>query len=201
MSLDDAWRATFRNYSTFFLVVFVVLMPLHLIYGWVFHDVLAVRELHPAIAEFPSTRQVRGVGQADVDRAGLWFWILAVVEVALLPLMAKACRAVLDQEERGEMTTVTAAWPAVRGQRWLSTYRPPAATIAGALGVAAVVAVLAEVALGVAADFTPDGLDFAALAVASAVGRSAGLPFLLVALVAGSAERPRRPGKVPDPYH
>jgi len=199
MSLDDAWRATLRNYSTFFLVVFVVLMPLHLIFGWVFHDVLAVRELHPAIAEFPSTRQVRGVGQADVDRAGLWFWILAAVEVALLPLMAKACRAVLDQEERGEMPTVTAAWPAVRGQPSLST-RPPPATVVGALVVAAVVAVLAEAALGVAADFTPDGLDFAALAVASAVGRSAGLPFLLVALVAGRAERPRPPEKVPDPY-
>lgn len=198
MSLDDAWRATLRNYSTFFLVVFVVLLPLHLIYGLVFHDVLAVRELHPAIAEFPSTRQVRGVGQSDVERARLAFWILLGLEVALLPLLAKACRAVLDQDERGEVTSVKAAWRAVRGQPSPATYRPPAPILAGALGGALLIAGLAELALGAAADLAPTAAAGVAFALASAVARSAGLPFLLVAFVSGDAERPRE--KVPEVY-
>lgn len=200
MSLDDAWRAAFRNYSTFFLVVFVILIPLHLVYGLVFREVLAVRELHPAIAELPSTRQVRGVVPADLDRARLWFWILVVVEVALLPLMAKACRAVLDQDARGEMTTVTAAWAAVRGLPSLTTYRAPAATVAGALGMALLVTILAEIALRAAADFAPDVVAFVAFAFASAAARSAGLPFVLVPLVSGRVEPPQPTAKVSAPY-
>lgn len=186
MSLDDSLRATFRNYSTFFLVVFAVLMPLHLIYGSFFHDVLAVRELHPAIAEFPPSRQVRGVGQTEVERARLLFWVLVAIEIALVPLLAKACRAVLDRDARGEIPTVGAAWASVRLRGSADMGRRPAGEIIAALAIAVVVIVLAEATLRMAARFVPDGFAFAALAFASAAGRAAGLPFLLVPLVTGA---------------
>ena len=35
---------------------FIAIVPLHLVYGFVFLDVFAVRELHPAIAGFPESR-------------------------------------------------------------------------------------------------------------------------------------------------
>lgn len=200
MSLDDALRTTFRNYSTFFLVVFVVLMPLHLVYGWVFQDVFAVRELHGAIAEFPPARQVRGVGQSDIERARLWFWIIVALEVALLPLIVKAGRAVLDQDERGEVTTVTGAWSSMRGGRSLRTLRPPVMDLLGAASVALIVAVLAETALRAIADFIPDDVAFLALAFASAAGRSCGIPFLTAAFASQPTGNSRPPEKVPELY-
>ncbi len=200
MSLDDTFRRTLRNYSTLFLVVFVVLMPLHLVYGWVFQDVFAVRELHGAIAEFPPARQVRGVGQSDIERARLWFWIIAGLEVALLPLIAKACRAVLDQDERGEVTTVTEAWSSIRGGSSLWTFRAPVMDLLGAASISLIVAVLAESALRVFADFVPDEVTFLALAFASAAGRSCGIPFLAVAFASEPTDNPPPPEKVPDLY-
>lgn len=200
MSLDDPLRATFRNYSTLFLVVFVVLMPLHLIYGWVFQDVFTVRELHGAIAEFPPARQVRGVGQSDIERARLWFWIIVALEVALLPLIVKAGRAVLDQDERGEVTTVTGAWSSIRGGQSLRTLRLPVMNLLGAAWIALIVAVLAETALRAFAGFVPDYLAFLALAFASAAGRSSGIPFLTVAFASDPTGDSRAPEKVPDLY-
>src|SRR5687767_3835426 len=114
MDLDRTLNATFREFSTLFLVVFVLILPLHLIYGWMFQDVLAVRELHGAIAEFPSSRQVRGVGQADVTNARLWFWIVIALEVALMPVIVKACRSVLEQARTGEIGSVRTALGAIR---------------------------------------------------------------------------------------
>lgn len=199
MSLDDSLRATFRNYSTFFLAVFVILMPLHLVYGWVFQDVFSVRELHGAIAEFPPARQVRSVGQSDIERARLWFWILVALEVALLPLFATASREVLDQEERGEVTSASGAWRALRGGS-LGMPRPRVAPLLGAAALALVVAALAETALRSVAGFVPDDLAFLALAFASAAGRSCGIPFFGVAAASGGAGIPLPPDKVPDVY-
>lgn len=199
MSLDDALRATFRNYSTLFLVVFVVLMPLHLVYGWIFQDVLSVRELHPAIAEFPPARQVRGVGQSDVERARLWFWILVAIEVAVLPLIVAASRRVLDQDEEGEVTSVTRAWSGIRRGRFRNLHAR-ATTLVGAASIALVVAVVAEAALRSFADFVPDDVVFLALAVASAAGRSSGIPFLAATIAADEPATPTPPDQVPEVY-
>lgn len=200
MDLDRTLRATFDNLSTLFLVVFGILFPLHLIYGWIFQDVFAVRELHAAIAEFPATRQVRGVGQTDVEQARLWFWILIAIEIALLPLILRACRAVIDQDNRGEVTSAPAAWRAIRGPRSERTTRSSNAVVVPAFVIAVVIAALAEITLRMTADFLPDTFAFAALALASAAGRSLGIPFVAVALASSDDEAPSGPTEVPDLY-
>lgn len=200
MDLDRTLSATFRNFSTLFLVVFALILPLHLVYGWMFQDVLAIRELHGAIAEFPSSRQVRGVGQADVTNAKLWFWILIALEIALLPLIVKACRAVLDQDESGEVTNARSALAAIRQRRSGSTGRPSTGAWLPALAVALVNAAAAEVTLVKVGDFVPGDVAFVALALASAVARSCGIPFLAVALASsGSTDTAGQQG-VPDLY-
>lgn len=200
MDLERTVSATFRNYSTLFLVVFALIVPLHLIYGWMFRDVLSVRELHGAIAEFPSSRQVRGVGQADVTNARLWFWIVIALEIALLPLIVKACRAVLDQDRRREVTSVRAALATVRSRRSQDAGRSGSGAWVPALAITLVIAALAEVTLRNFADFVPDDLEFAALALASAVARSCGIPFLAVALASSQGGPSTDTGKVPDLY-
>ena len=98
-----------------FLVTFVVLMPLHLIYALFFHDVFAVRELHPAIAEFPESRLVRGVGRNDIGQARLWFWLMAIIEVALIPVFLRAARRVLALDEGGRVPDAMTAWRTLGG--------------------------------------------------------------------------------------
>lgn len=197
MGLDGSLRIAARDFSTFFLVAFVLLLPLHVIYGWWFQDVLAVRELHGAIAEFPSSRQVRGVGQADVESARLLFWVLVLVEIALLPLIARAYHRVIDLAEGGEIPTVAGAWGG-RGDR-PKTARAPIATIVGAVGLGVVVAVVAEVALRGVADLAPSGAAFATHALAAAAARSMGIPFLLVPLVSATGPAAATE-EVPDLY-
>lgn len=199
MDLDRVLNATFRNYSTLFLVVFALLFPLHLVYGWVFQDVLAVRELHPAISQFPPARQVRGVGQTQVEQARLWFWILIVLEIALLPLIVKACRSVLEQERKGEVTNAIAALSSIRSKGPHGTARPSSGAVVAALAIAIAVAALAEITFGMAADFLPDTLAFATLALASAVGRACGIPIAAVAL-ASTATADTGSAEVPDLY-
>ena len=183
-----------------FLVVFVLILPLHLIYGWMFQDVLAVRELHPAIAEFPASRQVRGVGQADVINARLWFWIVVALELALLPLIVKACRSVLEQARRGEVTSVTTALAAIRQRRGPDTGRPSSGAWLPALAIALVIATVAEITLRNIADFLPDDAAFVTLALASAAARACGIPFLAVALASTEAAGSTEQQGVPDLY-
>lgn len=202
MLLDDALRATLRNFSTLFLVIFAVVGPLHFLYAFIFHDVLALRELHPAISDFPASRQVRGVGRADLSRAQIWIWVLAAIELFLLPLFTRLAAHVIAMDERGEIPTATEAWRRI-GDRADPRARPTGgvAGMVGAcllLGVA--VASLIERTLMVIADLTPDGAAFAVIALGRSVGHSAGGVFLVVALVytLGHKQAPR--DKVPELY-
>jgi len=109
MLLDEGLRATLRNFSTLFLLAAVVTVPLHVIHGYVFRDVIAVRELAPAIEHFPPAGMVRGVGQERLDAARRVALGLTLVELALLPLAAGAAAAVAAMEQRGRPPTVLGA--------------------------------------------------------------------------------------------
>lgn len=185
MLFDRAMRLTVRNFSTIFLVLFVILMPLHLLYAFAFHDVLAVRELHPAIAEFPANRQVKGVGQSDIARARLWFWVLAAVELALLPLFARAVRRVLVLDQQGLVPDAVSAWRSrnepgvVRGAA--STAKVRTATAAVAVGIA--VGILVWLSLVRLADLFPPSAAAFVLGASDAAARATGAAFALVGLV------------------
>lgn len=203
MLLDDALRGTLRNFSTLFLVLFTVLGPLHLIYGFAFQDVLALRELHPAIADFPPSRQVRGVGRAALDQARVWLWVLVVIELILVPLFARLAAHVVATDERGEVPTALGAWGRLRskpeGLGGHSEHRWGTVTAGVLLGVA--VASLAQATLMVVADLVPDSAAFAAIAVARAVGHSAGGAFALGTLIySRMGTHQATPDKVPELY-
>jgi hypothetical protein len=142
MLLDRALKATVRDFSTIFLALFLVIGPLQLLLAMVFHDVLAVRELHGAIADFPPSRQVRGVGQDALSRARIGAWIATVVELLLLPLFMRVTGHVLHARAGGEVPTAVGAWRMVTAPA-PSDSGPGSAgpTLAGSLVVAALVGV------------------------------------------------------------
>ncbi len=190
--VESALQATFRNFSTLFLIVAVVLFPLHLAYGLTFRDEIAIRELHPEIAELPSDRRVRSVGAAEIDRARMAGYAVWLVEIALIPLFVKAARRALDATERGDMATVSGAWKGAfrrDPQQWLSG--GPAAVAWGA-GMAVLVLLMIEVSGLLVADMIPDGSRFAGVVVVDTLARSAALPFVLTPLAVGRAPNPAR---------
>ncbi len=203
MLFDRALRATFRNFSTLFLVVFLVLAPIHLVYGLVFQDVLALQELHPAIAEFPRNRQVRGIGIDDVARARIWFWIVVGIDLALVPLFTRVCGRVLASDAGGQVPTAVGAWRSIRSPGPDLDVRGGSflGTIGAGLLLALAVAGLTEALLLVLADLLPDALAFGAIALAQAVGKSAGIPFLAVSLLYAMSARSKIPAAgLPELY-
>lgn len=198
MLLDRSLRATIRNFSTLFLVVFMLVGPLHLLYGIVFHDVLELRELHAAIDDFPPDRLVRGVGQAAVAQARIWFWALVVVEVVALPVLLRACQRVLAADAAGEVPTAIGAWRSLRapaplasqaGNKW--------GTLAGALLIAIFAGTFVQLIGMSLANLLPDSAAFAAVALTQTTARSTGAVFFLVPLAHVLAAHPARSQRVP----
>ena len=204
MLLDRSLRLAVRNFSSLFLVVFIAIGPLHLIYGLLFQDVVALRELHPAIAEFPETRLVRGVGRGDIAQAEVWFWILALLELAALPLLARPIRQVLATDLRGDVPTAVGAYRRMGEPAELPAVETGVAPIVS-LGAAAVLALvvggLVRSILGRVVDLLPDSAASLGLALADATARSAGAALLLTTAVLALGSRRRVPAdKTPDLY-
>src|SRR5687767_1406913 len=104
--VDRAFRAALRNYSTLFLLVAVVTVPLHLLYSIVFQNVIETRELHAVIETFPDARQVRSVGRSQLTQARFGLALVTLIELAVLPFLARAGRRVLQMEEAGRVPSV-----------------------------------------------------------------------------------------------
>ena len=203
MLLDDALRAALRNFSTLFLVLFTLIGPLHLLYGFAFQDVLALRELHPAISEFPPSRQVRGVGLEALASARTWLWVVIVIELALLPVFIRVAAHVRGADAAGEIPTALGAWRRLgtkpEGPNGTRTGHRGAIAAGVVLGVA--VGGLTEATVMVLADLVPDGIAFAVIALARSVGHCAGGAFALGTFVyAGSASVQTPTEEVPDLY-
>ncbi len=190
--LESALQMTFRNFSTLFLIVAVVVFPLQLAYGITFRDEIAVRELHPQIEEFPAGLKVRNVGAAELDRARAAGYALWLIEIALIPLMVKAARQALDAEERGDVPTVAEAWRGAfrRGpRRWLPGAAP---AVAAGAGLALAVLLMLEVSGLLLTDVLPDAPRFAGIVLVDTLARSSALPLLLVPLARGRVLRAGR---------
>lgn len=108
--LDRAFRDAFRSFSTLFVVVAIVTVPLHLAYAFTFRNVIATGEIHAQIREFPNYRQVRSVGPEQLTHSSIAFWVLTGLELALMPVAVKATRRVLEIEEHGGVATAPDAW-------------------------------------------------------------------------------------------
>jgi hypothetical protein len=189
--LERVLSTTFKNLSTLFLVAFVVLLPLHLAHSFVFRNVIEVRELHDEIEKFPPLRQVRGVGTQQLDRARISFWILSLLEVAALPLGARAARTVIDDNRRSGVATVPSALAGI-GSRIEGTGwgHGAAGAVIGAIVIGGASGWMLESAGSTLVQMLPDRAEFAWLALVQASARALGAAFVMTALaIARSRKR------------
>jgi hypothetical protein len=195
MLLDRVLRLLFRNFATLFLATALITVPLQVGYELAFHDVVAVGHLHGFIDEFPEGRQVRGVGTTDLDRYRSWGLAIALIEIALVPLLVRMTRRVLEADRDKKVPGVARAWASVLERRSRGS-RPAgwSAALGAGLIVGAGVLVLGHAITGVVAEPVARDYLWAVLAVGRGVARAAAAPFLLVPLAAiapGSPDRGR----------
>jgi hypothetical protein len=185
MPLDGALRATFRNFSTLFLLVAVVAVPLHLAHSYAFRSVIEMRELRPDIETFGPHKLVKGVGRRDFDAARRTGWALTALELALIPVLARAARRALEVDESGGVPTVLGALrESPRGAGVLGALRRAPGYALGLAVLAVVVWWLARTVALVLTEMVPDPLSFAPLGLAEGAARALG-GALLVGGLAG----------------
>lgn len=192
---DQALRTTFKNFSTLFLVVALVTVTTHLVYGFILRDVLEIDELHRFVRGLQGGRTVNGVSSSDLERAEAWRWAVQAAQVLLLPLLVGAARRVIDEDEKGEVPTALDALRHPRSGEKLSFRFGGAEITTLALGAALAVTIwwLALKIGLLIAEPLPDPWNFISLPLAAGVAEALGIPFLLGALVtAGRAARRRR---------
>src|SRR5918996_4067814 len=90
MNLEQSLQATWRNFATIFFAATLITLPLHVGRAFAYRDVIAVRELHDAIEQFPGARQVRSIGTAELDSARRSLAIVTAIELVLVPVGAGA---------------------------------------------------------------------------------------------------------------
>jgi hypothetical protein len=179
--VDRAFRLLVRNYWSIFFVVAAVTVPLQIAYATIWHDVIAVSDLHADIEEFPPLRQVQGVGRTQLDQARLAYWVLWAVEIALIPLFLRATRRVLETDARGGVASALDGWRAALTRRAGGGLRlgRPAAVVAGAAAATLVFVLLGGIG-SLVVEPLADGYAFAGVGLAEGVARAAAAPFLLV---------------------
>jgi hypothetical protein len=175
--LEAGLRATFRHFWTLFFVAAAITVPLHLIYVFAFHNVIALRDLAPQIEHFPASRQVHFVGPTQLHHAQIALWVLDAVELVLLVLAVRAARAVLATDESGEMPTAVKAWR--------DSLTPGAGNLrmgpawVGAAVAALLVGGLLDAITRLIAEPIPTDWSFVVLGLGQGAARAAGAAFLL----------------------
>ena len=196
--LDRAFAAAFRSFSTLFLVVAVVTIPLHLVYSFTFRNVIATTEIHGEIERFPNYRQVRSVGPRELRDAAIGSWILTGLELALVPLGVRAVRRVIEVADAGGVATVPDAWRTALSQRASpapsSTQDLPAAAI-GVVVALVVGFLLGRIGAVLVEPLTPD-FSWVGHGAAGAIARAAAAPFALTAIAALAKGHPPPAPKV-----
>jgi hypothetical protein len=190
--LEAGLRATFRHFWTFFFIAAGVAVPLHLVYVFIFHNVIAIRELAPQIALFPSARQVHFVGPPQLQHARIALWAVDAVEVVLLPLAVRAARAVLDSDERGEVPTAISAWrDSLHRHTGESLPRLDSAFLIAVL-IALVVGVLLDAIARLVAEPIGTNWSFVILGLTQGAARAAGAAFFLGTAAASTRDSATR---------
>ncbi len=192
MSIDGAFRLTFRNFSTVFLLVCSVTVPLHLAYGVAFRNVIAVSDLHSAIERFPKDRHVHGVGLEQLEQSRLAFGVLTALEIISIPYLMRASARVLDVDENGGVPTATDALRHIadrQGPRLRPLLSHGLSYLLTAVVFALAIGYLSQRIGLIVIEPLHGELLFAADASVRALARALGAPFLLVpAAVAGRPE-------------
>ena len=192
--LDHSFRLTFANFSTLFLLVLAIGLPLHLAHALATREVVAARSVADRVDDLDAP--AGDITAEDVSSARTWYLLLNLIELALLVSLIPAARAIVEADEGGEVPTVSGGLRAI-GRR--SGWRLGAASgawreVAVAALVALAVGYLVEATLNQALDLWTGASSFVGVAAAQATARATGAPFFLV-----TAALAARRAKVPPP--
>lgn len=191
-------RLVFRNYSTLFLVVAVLVVPLHLAHSFVYKEVAQVQELHPYIENQPRGRQVQGVGRAGLAEARRrYLWVL-IAELLLLPVFAGATRRVLVVDAAGGLPGVIDAYRNLLSKRGTRSGGSPSpasrfGAVASGILLALVISWLVRGIGLLMAEMGPDAARWLIAGLTGALAFAAGAPFALVPAMAPT------PAVAPEP--
>lgn len=190
MLADHALRNTFRNFSTLFLLAALVTISCHLVYGFIFRDVLEIEELHRFVRGLTAGRTVNEVGRRDLEIAGQWANVVPLIELLLLPLLIGATRRILARDSRGEVPTVVDALRHPRSGPRLSLRltRPGAGAVLAGIALAAAAWFLTKQAALQIAEPLPDPGNFAFFALANGIAEALGLALFLGVFVTAALE-------------
>lgn len=181
--LDRSLRLTFRDLSTYFLMVAAVILPLEVVYAAFFSDVIAVRAVHGEIARLPGGGAILDVTGDRLMVARLARWGLNLVELGLLPWLVGATRRVLEVTDRGGTATVARALTArgrpapARAGAWRARMPLLVTTAAISLAIGLLVRYLGDLVT----DPVQGPGAWALVALVETVARAAGAPLFLVA--------------------
>lgn len=179
--LERALRATFRSFSTLFVVAAAITIPVHLVHAFVFRDVISVLRLTPEIEALPRGLEIKDVSPADLDGFRASLAVLAVAELALLPLAARAARRVVEVSDSGGVPTAPDAWRhALKARQPLG--KPPLAPVAAGAAITAAVFVLARGLGAELAGMIPDERVWPVLGLLEGLTRAISAPFVAVPL-------------------
>lgn len=104
--LERATGRVVANFSTLFTAAMSVLLPIHLLYGWVTADVVAAAPVHDRLARLPPGELLMDVARVDLARYQIGLWVLAAITAALLPVWAGVARAAFRLESEGGVVTL-----------------------------------------------------------------------------------------------
>lgn len=192
MLLDRALKTTLRNFSTFWLIVAVVTIPLNLAWATLFQDVVATREIHADIESLPSGDPVRGVDRQAIEFARSAQLIVLALELALIPVLLRATRRAIERDASGHVPTAFGAWRGVGRSSGARSSAPWRLSVALAMaGFALIVWILAALIGGLLAGPVGDALAWLVVGLTRGAALALALPFLLVGLV--EARTPAEP--------
>ena len=196
--LGRALDATWRNFSTLFLLGAIFFVPLHLGQTYVFRDEIAVQELRPEIEQFPENKKVRNVGPAELAKERAILLVLSGVDLLIAVGLSGAARRVHAVDAHDGVPTVGDALRAGREFRGRLDPRVTAAGVAIAALVAWLVYRIASLvagSLGAATMFIGVGL-----ARGIAVSTLFAIAIGCAAAASGTARPPERPRAKLDLY-
>lgn len=188
--LEKGLTLAFRDLWTYILIAAVITIPVHFVYAYTFRDVIEVAEVQEEIESFPPGRTTRDVGPGDLDAERVALMAIVLLELALLPLAARATRRALEVDLSGGVPTAWGAWKEV-GQTGGGVGRAlekNLAPLAAAAALALLAGFLAERSGMLLTELLGGSTRWAGVALAQGLGRAIGAPLFLVpwALAASS---------------
>ena len=191
--LEKGLSYAFRDLWTYVLIAAVVTIPLHFLYAFTFRNVIAVAEVHQEIESFTGGRTTRDVGPSDLDAERAVWIAIAGIEIALLPLAARATRRALEKDIANGVPTAFGAWADVgsAGGGFLKALARNAGPLALAAVLALLAGFLAERAGMVLSEVLGISTRWVGVGLAQGFGRALGAPLFLVpwALAASPAAK------------